>query len=231
MEKDMKRNEKHEGQSVLWRRIRTAREALGVSRRALAARLMIPVYHLEMIEEGGLPASMTLETIAQKELGISTEWLLTGEGEMLKESAKEIQEELQPPVTKEQAFYRERPLADSLYLALDERRQRDNAMLGYGRAIESEEELNEYIETLDGTRLSKKEAYQLSDLVGMVEADMQRIFYLHGLTDGLRLIMEAMQAGRDNEAERDVFRKVLRGCGITTKEQKSVCTKTGRKGP
>ena len=42
------------------KRLQMVREKMGISRKALAERLMIPVYHLEAIEEKGLPISRTL---------------------------------------------------------------------------------------------------------------------------------------------------------------------------
>ena len=104
------------------KRLQMVREKMGISRQALAERLMIPVYHLEAIEEKGLPISKTLKEMAQKELNIDDKnrlWLWTGTGEMPNIEALPQAAEDTPPANNVQAFCHERPIAECLYYAMD----------------------------------------------------------------------------------------------------------------
>ena len=214
------------------KRLQMVREKMGISRKALAERLMIPVYHLEAIEEKGLPISKTLKEMAQKELNIDDKnglWLWTGTGEMPNLEALPQAAEDTLSANNVQAFCHERPIAECLYYAMEDCRQDGkHAVLGYALRPDSEVQQDAYMNALKETRLSRTEYNELTDHMMNTENDLQMIFYLHGMADGLRLLMEAVRASDSDEDERRVFHQVLEGCGVLPKGSK---TASGKKRP
>lgn len=61
-------------------RMRAARQKIGISQGALAAAMGVSVITISRLERGVSLPSASVATALARELGVSTDWLLTGEG-------------------------------------------------------------------------------------------------------------------------------------------------------
>lgn len=70
------------------KRLKQAREALGITQKELGSRVGLHWYQVKDLETGKVKnLSLSLAKALEEKLGINSEWLATGEGEMFKEAS------------------------------------------------------------------------------------------------------------------------------------------------
>lgn len=204
------------------KRIKEAREALGLTQEEFTYRIGVSRAHISKLENDECHPSNALLRFICKEYGIREDWMRYGVGVILEaETQVNAQAVSTTPASTLEAM-RQYKAIDIYQDAMEEHRAQEGGYPGISADTATYATFDELLNSLTGRMITMEKRNELADAVSNLLTDEQGIFYRYGVHDAVRFILEAFALGSLMPVGGDSIEKLVsRICGEGAGREKS----------